>query len=67
MEGKRFLKHPSWDKYFPSKAIARKVALSKTARPYFENIIDSELKKTGKPIVPIVVERRSLDMEEDTY
>ena len=64
IEGKRFLKHAKWEKYFLSKAIARKVAFSKTARLYFENIIDSGLKKTGKPIVPIVV---LISMEEPTF
>ena len=55
-----------------SKAIARTIARSKTARFNFEHIVDSTLanqgyKRPGKPIVPIVVERRSLHMEEDSY
>ena len=40
-DDKRFLKQANSHKLFPSKAIARKMALSKTARFYFEDIIDS--------------------------
>ena len=50
-------------KLFPSKPIAIKIALSKTARFYFEHIIDStisnqvgiERASLGNPIVPIAV------------
>ena len=64
-----FSKEKNSNKLFPSKAIARKIALSKSTCFYFEHIIDSTWANQGskrpgasldKPIVPIVVERRLL-------
>ena len=62
--------------FFLSKGIARTIALSNTARLYFEHITKilhdpiraiRDWACLGKTIVPIVEERRSLNMEEGTY